>query len=61
MLFQRWTFSCLRHVCALVLWMGVSTMGLWAQTGADSLGRVSAGEVDPYYLQLYAGINKSAN
>ena len=61
MLFQRWTFSCLRHVCALVLWMGVSTMGLWAQTGADSLGRVSAGEVDPDYLQLYAGINKSAN
>lgn len=60
MLFQRWTFRWLRHVCALVLWMGAS-VGLCAQTGADSLGRVSAGEVDPYYLQLYAGINKSAN
>ena len=60
MLFQRWTFRWVRHVCALVLWMGAS-VGLCAQTGADSLGRVSAGEVDPYYLQLYAGINKSAN
>ena len=60
MLFRRWTFRWLRHVCALVLWMGAS-VGLCAQTGADSLGRVSAGEVDPYYLQLYAGINKSAN
>lgn len=60
MLFQRWTFRWLRHVCALVLWMGAS-VGLCAQTGADSLGRVSAGEEDPYYLQLYAGINKSAN
>lgn len=60
MLFQRWTFRWLRHVCALVLWMCAS-VGLCAQTGADSLGRVSAGEVDPYYLQLYAGINKSAN
>lgn len=60
MLFQRWTFRWLRHVCALVLWMGAS-VGMCAQTGADSLGRVSAGEVDPYYLQLYAGINKSAN
>ena len=57
MLFNKLT---VKYVGAIGLWVATA-LGLSAQTQRDTLGQASAGEVDPYYVQLYAGINKSAN
>lgn len=57
MLFNKRT---VKYVGAIGLWVATA-LGLSAQTQRDTLGQASAGEVDPYYVQLYAGINKSAN